>query len=64
MCMSSLELTVPQLEVACVFLKHNVICERLLLAGNSLPPEAGYFVAEALKVSIRRGRVCNWRAAA
>ena len=48
--LSNLALTVPQLEVACVLLKHDFICERLLVTGNDLPPEAGYFLAEMLKV--------------
>lgn len=49
--LSNLALTVRQLEVACVLLKHNFICERLLVTGNDLPPEAGYFLAEMLKAN-------------
>ena len=58
--LSNLALTVPQLEVACVLLKHNFICERLLVTGNDLPPEAGYFLAEMLKVGTTT-YACNFK---
>ena len=50
-CLSNIHLTVEQLEVACALLKHNLICERVLLTNNAIPAEGAYFISEMLKVN-------------
>ncbi len=49
-CLSNIALTVEQVEVACVFLKHNLLCETLLLTNDAIPAEGAYFISEMLKV--------------
>jgi hypothetical protein len=51
-CLSASEMTLAQLEVACVFLKRNFVCTKLLCNMNNLPAEAGFFLAEMLKVGV------------